>query len=45
MIEIVEELIAEQEDGKMITDDEIKLMIEMNIDKLVREIKIILEDL
>jgi len=39
MIEIVEALELEKEDGKLITDDEIKLFIELNIDKLVKEIR------
>lgn len=39
MIEIVEALELEREDGKLITDEEIKLIIEMNIDKLVKEIR------
>ena len=39
MIDIVEQLELEKEDGKIIDDNEIKLIIEMNIDKLVKEIK------
>lgn len=44
MIEIVEQLELEKEDGKIIDDNEIKLIIEMNIDKLVKEIKDELRD-
>ncbi len=39
MIDIVEQLELEKEDGKLITDDEIKMFIYLNIDKLVKEIK------
>ena len=45
MDNIIDALVLEREDGKIITDDEIKLIIEMNMDILVKEIKKILEDL
>ena len=44
MNDIIDALILEREDGKIIDENEIKLIIEMNIDTLVKEIKEELDD-